>query len=301
MHRDPDPQGHLRQLGQSDLAFADARPRGTPCSPATIVGTALAVFAGIGIATAKVEENEVKQSLDEPASSTCDVVNNPTCSRRAVDDVGGQRSPTTESTAPATDRRPAGRSERVGRRCRPPTVETTHHDDRPGPIPKLALGDSVMLGAASQLAALGFTVDAVESRPFVDGVDRRDPEAAGPTRRRRASCTSAPTERSAPIDDADDEALADVPQVLLLTIDVDKEWTQGNNELIYATAENHPNVELVDWDGLNDAVRRRLLLLRRLPHERRRFHVLRPGDQRLPEAPRLIGRSSEPFDVLTKM
>jgi lysophospholipase L1-like esterase len=47
-------------------------------------------------------------------------------------------------------------------------------------------------------------------------------------------------------------ALADVPRVILFTNDVDKEWTQGNNELIYATAENHPNVQLVAWNDLND-------------------------------------------------
>ena len=35
----------------------------------------------------------------------------------------------------------------------------------------LALGDSVMLGAASKVQALGFVVDAVESRQFVDGVE----------------------------------------------------------------------------------------------------------------------------------
>ncbi len=36
------------------------------------------------------------------------------------------------------------------------------------------------------------------------------------------------------------EALADVPQVLLLTIDVPRDWTAGNNALIYDTANTYP-------------------------------------------------------------
>ncbi len=49
------------------------------------------------------------------------------------------------------------------------------------------------------------------------------------------------------------EALADVPQVLLLTIDVPRDYTAGNNGLIYDTANTYPNVSLLDWAGLDDA------------------------------------------------
>jgi hypothetical protein len=49
------------------------------------------------------------------------------------------------------------------------------------------------------------------------------------------------------------EALADVPTVLLLTVDVDREWTDGNNALIYDAAATYPNVELLDWAGLADS------------------------------------------------
>ena len=37
--------------------------------------------------------------------------------------------------------------------------------------PRYALGDSVMLGAAAELSAAGFCVDAVQSRAFVGGID----------------------------------------------------------------------------------------------------------------------------------
>ena len=50
-------------------------------------------------------------------------------------------------------------------RCRPRLRTTT---TAPTIGRYLAIGDSVMLGAASPLRAAGFTVDAVESRQFGD-------------------------------------------------------------------------------------------------------------------------------------
>ena len=52
---------------------------------AGVVFATFAVFAGVSLATADVVENEVRQSLDEAADSTCDVVNDPNCD--GVDDA----------------------------------------------------------------------------------------------------------------------------------------------------------------------------------------------------------------------
>jgi hypothetical protein len=41
-----------------------------------------------------------------------------------------------------------------------------------------------------------------------------------------------------------------VPTVLLITNDVDRDYTAGNNELIYGAASSNPNVILLDWEGL---------------------------------------------------
>ncbi len=49
------------------------------------------------------------------------------------------------------------------------------------------------------------------------------------------------------------EALAGVPQVLLLTIEAPVDWIGANNSLIYDTAANYANVSLLDWAGLNDS------------------------------------------------
>ena len=55
-------------------------------------------------------------------------------------------------------------------------------------------------------------------------------------------------------------ALADVPKVMLLTNDVDREWTAGNNALIYDTAANNPNVATRRLERPERSVRRQLLL-----------------------------------------
>ena len=37
--------------------------------------------------------------------------------------------------------------------------------------------------------------------------------------------------------------------MLLVTNDVDRDYTAGNNELIYAAVAANPNVKLLDWQG----------------------------------------------------
>ncbi len=117
----------------------------------------------------------------------------------------------------------------------------------------LALGDSVMLGAASKVQALGFVVDAVESRQFADGVEVAE------TLKEQGRLGDVVLLHLGTNGDIKPEsmqrmmtALADVPKVILLTNDVDREWTAGNNALIYETAANNPNVQLVAWNDLND-------------------------------------------------
>ena len=49
------------------------------------------------------------------------------------------------------------------------------------------------------------------------------------------------------------EALAGVPQVLLLTVEAPVDWIDANNALIYDTVGSYPNVSLLDWAGLSVA------------------------------------------------
>jgi hypothetical protein len=220
-----------------------AGPRNALLGAGVVVG-ALTLFAGVSLATAPVEENEVRQALDEGAAATCDVINDPTCS--GADSTDAPVVPD-ESVAPDPTTDPSGSAVAV-----PPTVETTTATTAPpAPIAKLALGDSVMLGAAPQLAELGFIVDAIESRAFVNGLDTvLQLDAQG--RLGDVVVIHLGTNGAIRPDDMTRmmEALADVPQVLLLTVDVPRDYTEANNALVYDTVNTYPNASLLDWAGL---------------------------------------------------
>lgn len=207
---------------------------------------ALTVFAGVSLATAPVEENEVRQTLDEGAEFTCDVVNDPTCSG---DDATDPAVVTDVSTAPADSTDPSGSA------VPPAVVETTTTTTAPPvPIAQFALGDSVMLGAAGELATRGYTVDAKESRQFSDGRAIIE-QLRADGRLGDVVVVHLGTNGNINPDDltAMMDALAGVPQVLLLTIDVDREWTAGNNDLIFNAASTYPNASVLYWADLADS------------------------------------------------
>ena len=216
------------------------------------VVAALTLFAGVSLATAPVVEDEVRQTLDEGAEFTCDVVNDPTCSGADPADTAVPADSAVVadgSTAPADVTDPAGSG------VVPPVVEsTTTTTAPPVPIAQLALGDSVMLGAAGELASRGYTVDAQESRQFSDGravVEQlRDAGRLGDVVVVHLGTNGNinPDDLTAMMD-----ALAGVPQVLLLTIDVDRDWTAGNNDLIFSAASTYPNVSVLYWADLADS------------------------------------------------
>jgi peptidoglycan/LPS O-acetylase OafA/YrhL len=228
----------------SSLARMRRSPVAGPRNALFVAGAVLAsltLFAGISLATAPVEENEVRQALDEGAEATCDVVNDPTCS-------GGE---TTDPVAPDETTAPEGTTDATGSAVPPPTELTTTTTAPPAPIEQLAIGDSVMLGAAPELSDNGFVVDATESRQFSNGADT---VATLNTQGRLGSVVVVHLGTNGTIDDGDMtrmmEALAGVPQVLMLTLDVDRDWIPGNNALIYDTVNSYANVSLLDWAGL---------------------------------------------------
>ncbi len=231
----------------------------------TAIVSALTLFAGARLATADLIQNEVQQSLEEGASAVCDVVNDPTCSNtgaasvdaeEAVDDGAGTTDPAT--TEPAVDGE--GGTETTappdpGAETTVPAPETTAGPTTTlgatDPIASLALGDSVMLGAAPQLSERGFTVDAAESRAFISGLDTvLNLQQAG----RLGDQVAIHLGTNGPIGQGDMdrmmEALAGVPVVVLLTNDVDRDYTAGNNATIYAAVNAYPNVHVLDWQGL---------------------------------------------------
>ena len=235
----------------------------------------LSVFAVGSMATAELKQNELQDALDQGRESTCNVLVDTDCDGEDdLDENGNPIGASAESADSSTDGDTGGAFVPNGdasgevavdgdlpadpelaedpngdvvvpNSTSPPTTEA------PAPaITKLAVGDSVMLGAAAPLAELGFTVDAVESRAWVNGLDfvetlgRQD---------RLPDTLVVHLGTNGPIGQSNMDrmmaAVASVPQVLLVTNDVDRDYTAGNNELIFAAAAANPNVSLLDWQG----------------------------------------------------
>ena len=211
------------------------------------VGTALAIFAGASLATAELKQNAVDESLKQSAGATCSVLLG-TCHDEPDAAVGPEITPTPEPVPVASDGldTPAEPAEGVPET----TVETTV------PLPpapqKFAIGDSVMLGAADELKAAGFTVDAAESRAFVRGID---------VVQALSDRSQLPQElvihlgTNGPISNEQMDAMmrlvADVPKVLLIqNVVPDSSYDEENNLLMINVASSLSNVEVLYWDGL---------------------------------------------------
>jgi peptidoglycan/LPS O-acetylase OafA/YrhL len=119
-------------------------------------------------------------------------------------------------------------------------------------FPLVALGDSVMLGAAEELQARGFQVDAQVSRQMKNYVPTmaalRDNGTFGSVVVIHLGTNGGFSQ------EALDEMLATVagvPVVLLLTGKADRGWIADNNARIRAVPTTHPNVTVVDWEVLS--------------------------------------------------
>lgn len=115
----------------------------------------------------------------------------------------------------------------------------------------IALGDSVMKGAAEELSAKGVFVDAVVSRQFTaflpDVQAVRDAGLLG-----SVVIVHLGTNGGFPQASADQmmAILADVPVVVFITGKADRGWITGNNAIIRALPERYPNVTVLDWETI---------------------------------------------------
>lgn len=117
------------------------------------------------------------------------------------------------------------------------------------PIDRYALGDSVMVGAAEQLSAAGFCVDAAQSRFFHEGVERVARLAA---EGRLGSTVVVSLGTNGLIDPADLHQmmvhLATVPRVVVVTAKADRPWVAPSNELLRSLPATYANVVVADWE-----------------------------------------------------
>ncbi|MFY9480414.1 MAG: acyltransferase family protein [Ilumatobacteraceae bacterium] len=134
-----------------------------------------------------------------------------------------------------------------------PATQTTTLDGQV--IPILAIGDSVMLGAANILTEQGITVDALKSRPFRQALEILNyVKSIG----RLGEFVIIHLGTNGPVDQATlDEImvpLKDVDIVLMVTAYVPgRKWQGPNNELIRAMPEAYGNVRVLDWFKVAEA------------------------------------------------
>ncbi len=116
-------------------------------------------------------------------------------------------------------------------------------------IPLVAVGDSVMLGAAEELTASGFVVDAVKNRQLIAYVSELEAvKLSGAL----TSVVVVHLGTNGRFSDASlgllMDLLADVPTVVMLTGKGDREWMAGNNKKIRALPGSFSNVTVLDWE-----------------------------------------------------
>jgi len=182
----------------------------------------LPVFGVVSLATAGVQLDEIAQNLSDNEGNTVDVLG------------GGQSD---DAGVAATASTIAGQI----------ATATTTLDGQP--IDVLAIGDSVMLGAANVLTDRGVTVDAVKSRPY-----RQALEIANYMKsvNRLGSVVIIHLGTNNTVDETTlDEImvpLKDVPLVLFVTVHVPSEVRQNtNNRRINEMTSRYENVKVLDW------------------------------------------------------
>jgi len=187
----------------------------------------LPMFGVVSLATAQVRLDEIAQNLSDNEANTVDI-------------LGGGKN---ESGAIGTATTVVGQS----------VTQPTSLDGQV--IDVLAIGDSVMLGAANVLTRRGVTVDAIKSRPY-----RQALEIANFMKsvNRLGSVVIIHLGTNNTVDEKTlDEImvpLGDVPLVLFVTVHVPSEVRQNtNNRRINELPSRYENVKVLDWFSIAEA------------------------------------------------
>ena len=203
--------------------------------------------AGASLATAELKQNAVDESLKQSAGATCSVLLG-TCNGVPEASTGPEIASTLELAPVTSDGSdtPAEPAEGIPET----TVETSV--PLPAAPEKFAIGDSVMLGAADELKAAGFIVDATESRAFVRGIDvvqALSDRSQLPQELVIHLGTNGPISNDQM--DMMMRLVANVPKVLLIqNVVPDGTYDEDNNLIMINVASSLANVEVLYWDGL---------------------------------------------------
>jgi peptidoglycan/LPS O-acetylase OafA/YrhL len=225
------------------------------------IAVVVAMFGGYSMFTAPLKQNEIAVSLAEADDATTDLealigttsdgttdgatstgtttpAPAPTTGAPVTDPATGATVPV---TAPVTE---------APTTTLPPTTTTSLPTE---PIPLLAIGDSVMLGAAPVLQEGGMTVSAEVSRQMKDMIPVMQEMQ---TRGLFGMAVVVHLGTNGPFSDETLSefmaTLSGVPNVLLLTARANRGWIAENNAKLRALDHEGDNIILVDWETLSN-------------------------------------------------
>ena len=231
-----------RQLGKwLDRARDVDDPRQRQALAVGAVGcVAVFGFAAVSMFTAPLKQNEVQETINAAQEDITDI-------GVLLESTTTAAAAPTSTAAASPTAAPAGADPTTA-----PTSTVAATTTAPQAIGRyLAIGDSVMAGAASPLKAAGFTVDAAESRQFGDYLPQLQAIVAS-GQVPDVVVVHLGTNGEIDEDDAREffTMLAEVPKVIVLRNWVDRPWAVGNNELINAIDAEFDNVTAAYWDTL---------------------------------------------------
>jgi len=206
-----------------------------------VIGSAVALLAGfatVSVATADVvcvtqlecDSEQGREAIAAGIASSVPITEASTTSSLAI-----PNRPTLDDAIPTT----------VAATAPPTTVDPIDL------IPTQAFGESVMLGAVSELSAGGIVVDAAVSR---QGTDMAELLARMRADGQLSRIVIIQTGTNGYVNDANfDLIMAQLPpeltpMVVVLTVRAPRAWISHNNERIRALPQRFPNVVVLDWE-----------------------------------------------------
>ena len=193
-----------------------------------VVAAVVPIFALVSLATAHVKLDDIGQSLADGESGVVNVMTSTTMVASTMTTIA---SDDTTVTAP----------------------QTTTLDGQV--IEIIAIGDSVMLGAANVLTDRGITVDALKSRPFRQALEICN-YLKSVNRLGEIVIIHLGTNNYVDQTTLDEimVPLADVDTVVFVTNHVpSKKWQDPNNVLLRAMPDQYGNVKILDWYTIAEA------------------------------------------------
>ncbi|MEI2707224.1 MAG: hypothetical protein V9E89_18700 [Ilumatobacteraceae bacterium] len=240
-----------------------------------------ALIAGFGVLTLATSFAAISVGLAENrciGGQECDneagqAVIQPSPSGTTPNTVAAPRATSPQATVPSPGSTPVAASQ--------PTTTTTTSPQ--APRPPLAIGESVMLGAAPNLTAGGIKVDAVTSRQgsgVAELLELIAPMGIIPSTVIIQTGTNGSVSAKTFARIMEQLPPAKVPRVFFLTVKAPRSWIEGNNALIRALPQTYPNVTVIDWERDAGVDRGRAEPLRRAdpPAHPHRQAVLRQHD-----------------------